>query len=105
MDDYSLTEKVEIFKNYMLPKTLVTIGMEKTDVIVTDKAITKLLKARPEYTLRSVEKLIKDLIGKINMYKNVLLPDGTTGNLKLDYHIPNFKLPLKVDYKLLIDLI
>ena len=105
VDDYTIAEKVEIFKNYMLPRTLENIGMAKNDVVVTENAIRKLLNDRPDYTLRSVEKLIKDLIGKINMYRSVILNDGTLGNLKLNYKIPNFKIPLKIDSKLLFELI
>ena len=104
VDDYNNDEKLEIFKNYMLPKALVNIGMKKNDVVVTDSAVKKLLKDR-HMGLRNMEKIIKDIIGKINMYKNVILPDGTTGNLKLEYQIPNFKLPLKIDNKLLHELL
>ena len=104
VDDYNNDEKLEIFKNYMLPKALVNIGMKKNDVMVTDSAVKKLLKDR-HMGLRNMEKIIKDIIGKINMYKNVILPNGTTGALKLDYYIPNFKLPLKIDNKLLHDLL
>ena len=104
VDEYNNEEKLEIFKNYMLPKALENIGMKNNDVVIIDSAIKKLLNDK-KLGLRNLEKIIKNIVGKVNMYKNVLLPDGTTGNLKLDYHIPNFKLPLKVDYKLLIDLI
>jgi len=105
VDDYTRDEKVEIFKNYMLPKALETVGMKRNDVIVMDSAIKKMLDKNPHYTLRSVDKFIKDLIGKINMYKNALLPDGSLGNLNLSYEIPKFRLPLKIDTKLLFELI
>ena len=103
VDEYNNYEKLQIFKNYMLPKALENIGMNKNDVIVKDNAIKKLLDGK-NLGLRNIEKVIKNVIGKINMYKNVMLPDGTLGNFKLPYHIPNFKLPLKIDYKLLAEL-
>jgi len=89
VDEYNNYEKLQIFKNYMLPKALENIGMKKNDVIIKD----------------NIEKIIKNIIGKINMYKNVMLSDGTLGNLNLPYYIPNFKLPLKIDYKLLAELV
>lgn len=104
VDEYTNDEKLEIFKNYMLPKALLNIGMKKNDVIISDSSIKKLLKDK-NMGLRNIEKLIKNIIGKINMYKNVILQDGTTGNLKLNYEIPNFKLPLKIENKLLNDLL
>lgn len=100
VDQYTNDEKLQIFKNYMLPKALVNVGMNRKDVVVTDAAIKKLLEEK-DIGLRSVGKIIKNLIGKINMYRNVLLPDGTTGDLELPYSIPHFKLPLKIDYNLL----
>jgi ATP-dependent Lon protease len=104
VDEYTNDEKFEIFKNYMLPKALMNIGMSKNDVTISDLAIKKLL-SRENLGLRNIEKQIKNIIGKINMYKNIMLPDGTTGNLKLDYNISNFKLPLKIDDKLLNELL
>lgn len=103
VEDYSVPDKVNIFKNYMLPKSLINVGFGPKDVIVKDAAITKLL-TENDSSLRTVERLIKNLVGKVNMYKNVILPNGTLGELKLSYHIPNFKLPLTVDYSLLREL-
>ena len=103
--DYNDYDKLHIFKNYMLPKALETVGMKRDDVIVSDNAISKLLKSKPIFTLRTIEKIVKNLVGKINMYQSVLLPDGTVGDLELCYSIPNFKIPLKIDSKLFLSLI
>ena len=103
--DYINEEKIQIFKNYMLPKALNKVGLKKNDLIIPNNLIEKFFENRKDITLRNVEKTIKELVGKINMYRNVILPNGTTGNLKLPYEIPNFKLPLKVDEKLFNNLI
>jgi len=105
VDDYTDEEKFQIFKNYMLPKALEKIGMKRNDVIVLNSAIKKLFEERKNLSLRSIEKLIKDIVGKINMYRNVILSDGSLGDFHLPYIIPNFKLPLKIEYNLLINLI
>ena len=102
--EYSNEEKIQIFKNYMLPKALMNLGMKRNDIVVLDSAIKKLLEDK-KYSLRNLEMLIKDIVSKVNMYKSILLPDGSLGELQFDYEIPNFKLPLKIDYKLLSDLI
>jgi len=104
VDDYTNEEKLQIFKNYMLPKTLINLGMKKTDIVVSDAAIKKLLEEK-NVGLRSIDKIIKDIVGKVNMYRNSILSDGTLGNMTLSYKIPNFKFPLKIDYKLLTDLL
>jgi ATP-dependent Lon protease len=104
VDDYTNEEKLQIFKNYMLPKTLLNLGMKKNDIIVSDLAIKKLLEEK-NIGLRSIDKIIKDIVGKVNMYRNSILPDGTLGNFSLSYEIKNFKFPLKIDYKLLTELL
>jgi ATP-dependent Lon protease len=101
VDDYTNEEKVHIFQKYMLPKIASVVGFEKTDIIICDKAVKKLFKEKSKMTLRDAEKTIKEIVGKINLYKSVILPDGTTGKIKLDYVIPKFKLPIKIDYNLM----
>ena len=100
---YNNDEKKIIFKNYMLPAALKTIGIGKNQVKIKTTAIDKLLKSGT-YSLRTVEKIIKDIVGKINMYKSTILPDGSVGKLPLTYKIPNFKLPLTIDDKLMKEL-
>ena len=101
--DYSLEDKVAIFRDYMLPKALVNVGLSKNDLKISRSVITQFLKQK-ELSLRGIEKIIKEMVGKINMYKNVLLPDGSIGKLKLNYEIPKFSLPLKIDLPLLLKL-
>lgn len=102
VDDYTNEEKLEIFKNYMLPEALTNLGMKDTDIIVADNAIKKLLDEK-NIGLRNVEKIIKDLVGKVNMYRNV--PESSLKELNMSYKITNFKLPLKIDQKLFFELI
>ncbi len=105
LDDYTNEEKVIIFRDYMLPKALIEIGMKPTDVKISSVIIGGYIKQNKGIGLRNVYKTIKNLVGKVNMYNNILLPDGTVGDMKLDYVIPNFKLPLKIDSKLFNSLI
>jgi len=102
LDDYTKEEKKVIFKDYMLPKALITVGMKKKDIQLTDSTLDIILKK--DISLRTVENIIKNIVGKINMYRSVILPDGTLGNLKLSYNIPNFKLPLRIGPKLVREL-
>jgi ATP-dependent Lon protease len=101
--EYDIPSKVEIFRNYMLPKVLTNLGMKEGDIIIAKGVIEKYLKNKT-MGLRDLDRNVKNLVSKINMYKNILLPDGTIGNLKLGYEIPNFRLPLNIDYDLLVKL-
>lgn len=102
---YNIEEKKVIIQKYVLPSTLKEVGMEKGDVIITDDAANYLALATAyDLGVREIEKAIKCLIDKVSMYNSVVLKDGTVGVLKLPYKIPKFKLPLKIDRKLLIEL-
>lgn len=105
VDDYNNQEKIEIFQNYMLPKALEKIGMKKTDVVISNNAVKKWFENKEDMSLRTVEKTIKEIVGKVNLYRNAVLPNGSLGDLNVGYVIPNFKIPLKIDYKLLLELI
>ena len=104
LNDYNIEEKVQISKNFMLPKALTSIGMNKGDVCIPDPVMIKYLESK-NVSLRTMERTIKSIIGKINLYRSVVLKDGTTGNLKLPFTINKFKLPLRVDEKLFKELL
>ena len=102
---YTDAEKKLILCNYVLPKYLKKINMNPQDIILDSKAVTKLINAtRSDPGVREIEKVVKCLVGKVNMYRNAIRSDGSMGDLKLPYKIPSFKLPLKVSSKLLVEL-
>ena len=48
---------------------------------------------------------MRSVLGKVNMYRNTLLKNTKNeSKLDLSYKIPNFKLPLKINTKLLKEL-
>lgn len=102
---YNDEEKKIITRNYVLPRALRSVGMNKGDVILDNKAIKKIITdTTTDPGVRDIEKSIKKIIGEINMYRSVVLSDGTTGKLDLGYTIPNFRFPLKINHNLLIKL-
>nr|QBK91427.1 MAG: uncharacterized protein LCPAC302_00470 [Pithovirus LCPAC302] len=88
----------------MLPQTLENVGMEVGDIILTNGALIEITNSDKEGGLRTIEKIVKSLVGKINMYRRIVLDDETTGDFNLSYYIPNFKLPLKIGTKLIREL-
>ena len=102
---YTTQEKMEIARHYVLPRSLIKIGLEPDLVTLNTKAANKLVMGtREDLGARSIEKAMNSMVGKINMYNSILLPDGTTGSIDLGYVIPNFKFPLVITPKLLIEL-
>jgi len=96
---YTEEEKKIITIKYILPETLKNYGFQPNDVDISDKAYAE-IKKRSEFEvsgMRCIKRIIDTLISKLNMLKYVTLPDGSTGSLNLDYHIPNLAFPLKLE--------
>ena len=99
--NYDLEEKAVIFMDYMLPKALETVGMSINSLFLDPNTVKKFIFEFCNMGLRSVEQKIKNLVGRVNMYRSVVLKNGKLGKLDLGYSIPNFSLPLDVNYELL----
>lgn len=99
---YDNDEKKIILTDYVLPRALVGVGLSSDQIKLDTKVVNKLvLLSKDDPGVRTIEKIIKELVGRVNMYNSVVLDDGTTGDLDLGYTIPNFKLPLTINTKLL----
>ena len=98
---YSQKEKVEIITKYVLPAELKNVGLAPTDVTFTEEGINRLMNLMSSQIrlggIRPVQKEMRKMVQRINLLRLVTLADGTTGNLKLTYAIPHFKLPVSLD--------
>ena len=104
LTDYWEDEKKIIIKNYMLPDSLKIVGMKSSDVVFTEKAIEKILGNGNNLSLRNVKNIIRHIVGKVNMYRTASLKKGSISKFISGYEIKNFKLPLKIDEKLVVEL-
>lgn len=87
---YTMQDKIEIMKNYILPKELMIVGMNDTDVVLTHEACRSIGSlVTDDEGARGLTKIVKNLVSRINFFRN--------GNqMKLSFHIENFQLPLEV---------
>ena len=100
---YTINEKKIIFNEYMLPEALENVQMKSTDIILNEDALNYIVTkngTESESGVRYIEKAVKSIVGKVNLYRKIVLTNKTTGSIKLPYTIPNFKLPLKIDLSL-----
>lgn len=105
--DYTKEEKKNIIKDYMLPKACKNVGLNEKNVKFTKSGLEYFIDytlEREPVGLRYGEKKVKNIVGKINMYLSVCLHDGTTGDLKLSYSLPSTKFPIKLNEKLVKEL-
>ena len=70
LSGYLQSEKVEIAKRYILPKAIAQSGLGKKDILLTTSGLKHLIdKYAREAGMRSLEKLIKTILGKIALKK------------------------------------
>jgi len=104
---YTLTQKIDITKNHIIPELLINYGMkEGIDIIINKREIEYLISHVQEKDeingrsgVRSLKKIFNRILNRINLYKLAAI-NGKI-NAQLSFNIPNFKIP----YTLTIDLI
>ena len=102
---YSDNQKKEMAIQYLLPASLKNINLTKGDITFSDESLNYIIaetnkmyddETKDKNNMSGVRKL-KDAIGnlvmKINYLKNIILENGTYGELNPSFGIPNFKLP------------
>ena len=102
---YDTDDKTIILPKYVLPEALSDIGMSKNSISFDRYAIKHIIDiSSDDPGIRTIQKITKQIVGEINMYNSIILPDGTV-NIDLGYTIPKFKLPIKINKTLLLKLL
>lgn len=102
-DGYSIYEKMEIMKKYLINQILDNIGLKKNEVIINDDEIFYILKkyCDDEKGMRNSKRIFEELFLRINLLK--LISNGKSNNvdkkLEIDYNIENLKFPLILNIK------
>ena len=97
----TLQEKVGATKLKIIPEAIEKAGLAKEDVVIDDNVIeyTITKSSIDEPGLRHHKRNFERIFKRINVLKRTTLPDGTTGNLKLNYNVGDFRIPLNVTKK------
>lgn len=104
---YDKKDKLIIAKEYIIPKILKNIKMDKKLVFFDDKVLEYIISKNNVNPsgVRELDKMLNRILSKINLYNNVVLKDGSIGNLKLTYEIKDFKTPLNLTNNIIDDLL
>jgi len=106
---YNKKEKIIIAREYMIPKILQNINMDKEIIKFDDKILEYIVSITKDGEklsgVRELEKMLNRILSKINLYKNVVLKNGKIGDLKLTYEIKDFKIPLQLTNEIINDLL
>jgi ATP-dependent Lon protease len=104
---YSSREKAIIVDKYMLPRYLKQVGMAPNSVVFTERSaeyLVTLTSVETDHGMRTLEKEIESMVSRINLLRMTILPDGTTGELKLPYRIRKLKFPLTLTSEIIDEL-
>lgn len=111
IEGYSVKQKLEMAKMHLIPDAIKNVHLKQNDISFSDDAlnyiITETNKMYSSETkdkngnsgVRKLKDVISNTITKINFLKNTILEDGTYGDLKISFAIPDFKLPFLVERK------
>ena len=100
-DGYSIYEKMEIIKKYLLNEILDNIGFKKNEIILNDDNIFYILKkyCGDDQGMRNSKRIFEELFLRINLLK--LISNGKYNNidkkLEINYNIENISFPLTLD--------
>ena len=86
---YNRKEKVNILKDFVLPKALVNIGRDKDDIVMNDEVANHIVKivSSESSGIRRLEQITKDMVNKLNF---IVLNKDTDGNLPDVFNFMSF---------------
>lgn len=89
VDAYTKDEMINIIQNYTLPSACISCSLNRTDITISLSAcyflLNLLFKDIQKSGMRRIEKIIYDIVLKINFLKNV-----KTDQLKLSFYLNDF---------------
>jgi ATP-dependent Lon protease len=94
---YTINEKINITKDYILPKILENIGFNKNDIHINDNVIEYIILkfCQKEDGVREIKRYIEELLLKINLLK-LMKSNKNNELLDISYNIYNLSFPLNI---------
>jgi len=103
---FQTKDKLAISNDYLLPELFTTFLFTKQDLIFTDEILEYIIEkhTQKEEGVRNLKRSLETIISKINIY--YLSYDGNIKeNIKFDYMIKDFKLPLTITKEIIDELL
>lgn len=90
VDGYSEKEKIEIVRDYLIPKILVSLHIPKESITVQDDVIRFMLsRCRSNKGIRDIERLVRNILTKITFLV-------AHKSIKVSFQIPNLEYPVAI---------
>lgn len=87
---YTVQDKINIVKKYLVPKTLKNVGLDPDSIIMSDETISTLINkvcSNSDKGVRTIEKTITDLVNKINFLANHQDEEGNLVGFNMSFDI------------------
>lgn len=100
---YTLNEKINIIRDYILPDLLKNIGFNKNDIIINNNTIEHIIinYVTNEDGVRNIKRFIEDILLKINLLRLIHTNDN---KLDIIYNIDNLIFPFEITVKIIKEL-
>jgi len=94
-DGYTVDDKINIIKDYILPNLLENIGFKKDDITINNDVLKYIILkyGGNEDGVREIKRYIEELLLKINLLR---LIKSNENKLDIKYYIHNLKFPLDI---------
>lgn len=95
---YNFREKIEIAKQFLIPKAMKNVGLEKTELIITDEIIGYIISKSKmkEEGVRQLNRNINSIVTRVNLLKTITVKKPKD-MLKIGYAVANFKVPFVLE--------
>ena len=108
VDGYTHKDKIKIAINYLLPKIITNLNLDKYSITLSEEValclINKVCKDKDK-GVRVLNFALSDIVSKISYLIANQIDDGTLGDLKISFRIDHLKYPVNITesmiYKLL----
>ena len=104
---YSINEKINIVKDFIIPDLLKNIGFNQDDIKIEDNLIRYIINTytQNEDGVRNIKRCIEELFLKINLLRLMKDKKNIGKDNMINYNIDNLKFPLFITIKIIDDLI
>jgi len=100
---YTVDDKINISKDFIIPQLLENIGFNKTDITFNDNVIKYIIEkyTNNEEGVRNIKRYIEDILLKINLLR--LVNNEKNNRIDIKYNIKDLKFPYYINDISIID--
>lgn len=87
VDEYTRDDLIKIVHSYLLPRALKNVGVGENQILIDHSGCQAVidLSYSEESGIRQTDRVVQQIVSRINTIRMVTLEDGTTGELRLGY--------------------